>query len=55
MRSNRYAHKYNLMALYFSLPMMSLKWNKLPPSLVQRTTINSFKFKLNFNVLQQGF
>ncbi len=31
------------------------EWNKLPPSVVQCITINSFKNKLDHHLLQQGF
>ncbi len=31
------------------------KWNKLPPSVVRCSTINSFKNKLDHHLLQQGF
>ncbi len=31
------------------------EWNKLPPSVVQCNTINSFKNKLDHHLLQQGF
>ncbi len=31
------------------------EWNKLPPSVVQCITVNSFKNKLGPRLLQQGF
>ncbi len=30
------------------------EWNKLPPSMVQCSTANSFKNKLDYHLLQQG-